>query len=83
MFQADLSEDVKENSHKFEQAAIIEVYPIDFGDILGEKYFGDAMDEKKNINSWRFRHVQTVLFLFFLPFLFCYNMMLSFCLPCA
>jgi len=47
MFQADLSEDVKENSHKFEQAAIIEVYPIDFGDILGEKCFGDAMDEKK------------------------------------
>ena len=48
MFQANSSEDVKENSHKFEQAAIIEVYPIDFGDILvGEKYFGDAMDEKK------------------------------------
>ena len=43
MFHADLSEDVKENFHKFEQAAIIEVYPIDFGDILGEKYFGDAM----------------------------------------
>jgi len=49
LFQADLSEDVKENSHKFEQAAIMEVYPIDFWDILGEKCFGDAMDEKKII----------------------------------
>ena len=47
MFQADLSEDVKENSHEFEQAAIIEVYPIDFGDKLGEKCFGDAIDEYK------------------------------------
>ena len=69
MFQADLSEDVKENSHKFEQAAIVEVYPIDFGDILGEKCFGDAMDEK-NINSWRFWHAQTAHFLFFFLFSF-------------
>ena len=64
MFQAASSEGTKENLHEFEQAAVIEVYPIDSRDKVGEKCFGDAMWFIRNklfVKEYRINQVKNIV----------------------